>query len=186
MKTPVIRPRLLNLVIFIFLCLASIRCNNDPGAKPAEKKDQPQLTLEEEKRLILMDNDYVYSLVAARQDALAIASELDAQDAKRGNLSHRKISGEIVYSIADTIRHPGVTRKDDPGIYVFNFANNRGFAIISGDERIPGRLGWSGMGTLDENPNPALDCSFPGWFHFFKSRDVTSKICVVTISTLVC
>ncbi len=47
-------------------------------------------------------------------------------------------------------------RKNDPGFYVFNFTNKSGFALISGDKRIAGRLGWSGNGTIDNNPHAGL------------------------------
>lgn len=41
-------------------------------------------------------------------------------------------------------------KSNDPGFHVFNFSDNNGFAIISGDKRAFGRLGWSGKGKLEK------------------------------------
>jgi hypothetical protein len=139
-------------VIAILFSVLLSRCN-DSGLKPKEKIDQPDLTVEEQKRLILLDTNYVYSLDAAKQDAAAVAAELDDEDEKNGIKVTRSISEIKSYSILDTVQYPSeVNRKNDPGIYVFNFTDKNGFAIISGDKRIMGRLGWSGKGTVDANP----------------------------------
>ncbi len=90
-------------------------------------------------------------MAAAKQDAQSIASELDAADAKKGKNIHRTISEEIGISIPDTIRYPKTNRagKNDPGFYIYNFSDNNGFVIISGDKRAFGRLGWAGNGKID-------------------------------------
>ncbi len=134
-----------------------LRCN-DSSVKPAQNKlDQPDLTADEVKRLILLDTNYVYSMTSATNDALQIAAELDQEDFRKGKNVNRSISRVISYSIPDTIRFPkSVNRKSDPGFYVFNFSGDNGFAIISGDERVLGRLGYSGKGTLDNSPHTGL------------------------------
>jgi hypothetical protein len=143
--------------LLMIILLSTLLGCLDNNFRPKSKSDQPDLTLEEQKRLILLDANYVYSLDAARHDATVIAAELDAEDAKKGIKVVRRISEVKTYSILDTIQYPGeVNRKNDPGIYIFNFTNNRGFAIISGDERIMGRLGWSDNGKIDNNPNPGI------------------------------
>ena len=46
-----------------------------------------------------------------------------------------------------------------PEVYLFNFADDRGFAIVSGDDRVPGVLGYSGDGNLGDtidNPGTAI------------------------------
>ncbi|MFM9838604.1 MAG: C10 family peptidase [Cyclobacteriaceae bacterium] len=147
----------LRIALLIATVLSALIGCNDSGLKPKEKIDQPDLTVEEQKRLILLDTNYVYSLDAAKQDGAAVAAELDTEDAKKGIKVIRSISEVKTYSILDTVLYPGaINRKNDPGIYVFNFSNDNGFAIISGDERIMGRLGWSGKGKLDNNPNPGV------------------------------
>ncbi len=140
------------MLSFIFF-----RCNEVGIKTPQKKLDQPELTTEEVKRLILLDTNYVYSLASATKDAAQIATELDQSDLRKGKNIKRSISQVIAYSIPDTIRFPkSINRKNDPGFYVFNFSGNNGFAIISGDERVLGRLGYSGTGTLDNDPHTGL------------------------------
>jgi hypothetical protein len=126
------------------------RCN-DIGVRPGEKLNQPELTDDEIKRLVLLDSTFVYSIAEARQDALLIASELDGEDTKKGIKTIRTIEDGITVSIQDTIMFPKTdrTKSNEPGFHIFNFSNKMGFAIISGDKRAFGRLGWSGNGKIE-------------------------------------
>ncbi|MFM7431125.1 MAG: Spi family protease inhibitor [Flammeovirgaceae bacterium] len=128
-----------------------IRCK-DEGLNPEAKLNQPQLTGEEIKRLILLDSTFAYTVAEARQDAQQIAIELDIEDARKGKAIMRTIVEEITASVQDTIMYPRTDRlkSKDPGFHVFNFSDNNGFAIISGDKRAFGRLGWSGKGRLEK------------------------------------
>jgi hypothetical protein len=134
-----------------------IRCSDQsPGIIAKVKLDQPDLTQEEIKRFILLDTNFHYPLAKAKQDAITIAAELDREELKNGIETKRTIEEILSYSIPDTIYHSKSKSKVDPGVHVFNFGDNRGFAIISGDKRIEGRLGWSGNGKIDRNPHAGL------------------------------
>jgi|GEM_PF-3033735 len=158
------------LVVWGFLIVFSgafiFRCNQGSDLTP--KKNQPDLTSAEVDRLILLDTNYLYPVASATKDAIKIAADLDQEDARKGNNIKRSIGQVISYSIPDTIKFPKSTnRKNDPGFYVFNFSNNNGFAIISGDERVMGVLGSSGKGVIDNSEN-----SPSTGLRFFMSRVV--------------
>ncbi len=106
------------------------------GLQPEAKLNQPVLTAEEIKRLVLLDTTFVYTVAEARQDAQQIATELDVEDARKGKKIQRTIVEEITASVQDTIMYPKTDRlkSNDPGFHVFNFSDNNGFAIISGDK----------------------------------------------------
>lgn len=128
-----------------------LRCN-DEGLQPEAKLNQPNLTAEEIKRLVLLDSTFVYTIAEARKDSQQIATELDVEDARKGKKIRRTIVEEITAPVQDTIMYPKTDRlkSNDPGFHVFNFSDNNGFAIISGDKRAFGRLGWSGKGKLEK------------------------------------
>jgi hypothetical protein len=140
------------LAAFLFIAIGFIvsECSDThiDGRDKAER--QPVLTDEEKKRLILLESDFHYSIAEARKQALQIAAELDAADAKKGLKSKRTISQEKSFPIPDL----GVDKPsgDEPAIHIFNFSDKKGFAIISGDKRLFGRLGWSDQGIIDTDP----------------------------------
>lgn len=145
-----------SLLCFTFLfCLYA--CNTQDQLTLLKNPNQPDLTQEEIKRLILLDTNYLYSIDAATKDAIQVASELDAEDVKGGKDTKRTIKEVFSYSIPDTIKYPkSSNRKNDPGVYVFNFNDKQGFAIISSDERAQGRLAFAGKGTIDKDINPGV------------------------------
>lgn len=102
---------------------------------------------------MLLDTTFVYTVEEAKQDALLIASELDAEDAKEGKKVSRRIIEQMTVPIQDTVMYPHTDRSksNDPGFHIFNFSDQNGFAIISGDKRAFGRLGWSSQGTIDKD-----------------------------------
>jgi hypothetical protein len=143
-------PRVRFSATIILLSIFFVRCT-DTGVKPEVKLNQPDLTTDEIKRLVLLDSTFVYSANEARQDAFSVASELDMEDARKGRKTIRTIEEQITVSIQDTIMFPKTDRSksNDPGFHIFNFSNKKGFAIISGDKRAFGRLGWSGNGKIE-------------------------------------
>jgi hypothetical protein len=146
-----------SLSLFFVLLIISLGCTDSEFKSAPKKLDQPNLTFEEERRLILLDTSYRYPVESATKDALQIAAELDKTDLHKGKITKRLIGEVISYSIPDTIRFPKSSdRKHDPGFYVFNFSENKGFAIISGDKRVMGRFGYSGSGKLDNSPHTGL------------------------------
>ncbi len=84
--------------------LALMSCDVADLKLPA-KLVQPSLTIEEEKRLILLDTNYRYSLKDAQKDADLVAAELDAEDSKKGIKVKRTVSETFSYSILDTIMY---------------------------------------------------------------------------------
>lgn len=141
-------------------------CHETGDVTPESKFDNLELTAEEQERLILLDSNYFYSYEQAKADALQIAKELDAQDNKG-----RAIENVIPFSIPDTIRFPTKASEIDPGIFIFNFTGNGGFAIISSDERMPNRLGWSDNGNLDTaEPAPVFQMVLPRLINLTQKR----------------
>jgi hypothetical protein len=119
--------------------------------KPENQLEKLVLTVEEQKRLILLDTNFTYSSADAKKDAQQIADELNAKDGLK-----RTVGEAFSFAVPDTIRFPNSKRENDPGFHIFNFSNNGGFAIISADKRAPNRLGWTDAGNLDSKEPHAV------------------------------
>lgn len=99
-----------------------LRCN-DEGLQPEAKLNQPNLTAQEIKRLVLLDSTFVYTIAEARKDAQQIATELDVEDARKGKKIRRTIVEEITASVQDTIMYPktGPIEEQRPWFSCFQF-----------------------------------------------------------------
>jgi Spi protease inhibitor len=120
---------------------------------PDKKLDQPNLTIEEIKRLILLDTNYTYPQTQALNDAKIIAAQFDRED--KLNPAPRTIKQTLVVNVPDMAYPQNSNKKayaesvNVPEVYVFNYSDNRGFSIISADKRVLGILGSSSGGTID-------------------------------------
>src|SRR5882724_7988899 len=132
---------LLHVLFYCIVILITSRCDKFETAKHQTKQTQPTLNDEELRRLILLDTSFVYPLASATNDAKLIAIEFDKKD----KISHtpRSIKEVLTVNKPDQIvaqqskkSQPVAGRIEDvPEVYVFNFNDNRGYAIISADER---------------------------------------------------
>jgi len=136
-------------------------CNkNEEKVAPKASDDKvakPDLTDQEIRRLILLNDDYALPRDLAERDALMKAKEFDAHD--KDNPAPRTISEFLVANVPDS---SGVSSKHDPNdlgvpeVYVANFADNRGYVIMSADQRAYGILGYAASGTIDSLVHPGL------------------------------
>ncbi len=67
--------------------------------------------------------------------------------------SVEKIKGDSKTEVIDT-KAEDEDPKDISDMYLFNFENEQGYVLMSGDERIPGVLAYSSMGHLGDSINP--------------------------------
>jgi len=127
--------KLLNLLLLFASIVVVGSCSNDdelvtPQAEN-EEKNTTKITVEE-----------------AQQDLLGLLAELDRDRSRSYGKLPRTIKNS--YSIRlglNESRSDG----DDPELYVFNFNDNQGYAIMSGDERIPSLIALSDSGSYDLN-----------------------------------
>lgn len=98
------------------------------------------------------------SLQEAREDLESLLSDLNEAETRSGE-STRKIIAE---SYTSTLKGSG-TRSSDQNqipIHVFNFENNQGYAVMSGDSRYPSLIALAEEGSYDEEEimsNPGTD-----------------------------
>lgn len=96
------------------------------------------------------------SLEQAQEELLNILSDVDGPPT-RDNISGRRI---IVDSYVREIKTDKTRTEDEnPYVYVFNFDNDEGYAIMSADTRIPSLLALTESGNLiegEEVDNPGL------------------------------
>ncbi len=89
--------------ILLVIIIISFNCCNDNGVKKKDSK-QPNLTNEEIKRLVLLDQDYVYPLEQAKINVLNLATQLlDSKDGIKRSIS--KIITVLPYT-ALTVKPP--------------------------------------------------------------------------------
>lgn len=111
-------------------------CTNDEPATVTERDEAPkristEITIEE-----------------ARADLEKLLSDIDTPDSRSGQ-SARTISSSYSVPLHEpTSRSEG---SDSLMIHIFNFENNQGYAIMSGDIRVPSLLALAYSGSLPED-----------------------------------
>lgn len=89
------------------------------------------------------------SIDEARADLESLLDDLERNDSRGlGTYSHRRIKS----SYAVTLSSPASRSEDADSsvIYVFNFEDEEGYAIMSGDERLPSLISLTESGSLEE------------------------------------
>jgi len=125
-----------------------------------EKVDnQPELTNEEIRRLVLLDTNYVYPIEQARINALGLAKQfLDKEDGE-SRIIDKVIIVPSRFSIDKTTQIStdfAISKPETPSLYIFNFHGDKGFLISSADKRASETLAIVGSGTIDSLSNPGL------------------------------
>lgn len=124
-------------LLWMFLVAAVVwSCANEDLEMPQETapgKTTTKITLEE-----------------AQQDLMKLLGDLD----KVRSRSEGKLPRTIKEAYSVTL-NPEKSRSDEnPEIHVFNFDNEQGFALMSGDERIPSLLALADSGSYNGNYPP--------------------------------
>lgn len=144
--------------ILLVIVIISFNCCNDNGVKKKDSK-QPNLTNEEIKRLVLLDQDYVYPLEQAKINVLNLASQLlDSKDGIKRSIS-KIITVPSLYSIngKTSIKTDfSISKPSTPSLYIANFNGEHGYLIISADKRVTEIIATVGSGTIDSLAHPGL------------------------------
>lgn len=108
-----------------------------------------------------MDNEV--SLIEAQMDLKSILRKIDKSNTRMEMNKAREIKNSF------TVRaNEYGTRSDNSSeykIHIFNFEDNNGFAIMSGDRRVPSLLALADSGSIEENgviDDPGLAIFFRG------------------------
>lgn len=106
------------------------------------------------------DDGFVNSIVTieeAEKELMAVLSEMDKAVTKGESCEVRKIAGK--FSKGTPVLTKSTGNVSDPYLHVFNFEDNNGFAIMSGDKRVAPLLVITEEGNLGEN----LETGNPGF-----------------------
>jgi hypothetical protein len=148
-------PRILLLIVATILALS--RCSD--VAEADKKPDQPNLTEAEIKRLVLLDEDYVYPLEQTKTNAMNLAAKfLDEKDGVKRSIS-KLITVPSRYSIEKKTLIKtdfSIAKPETPSLYIANFNEKDGYVILSADKRVPEIVAIVGSGTIDSLAHPGL------------------------------
>lgn len=112
--------------------------------------DQPNLTGEEIKRLVLLNTNYTYPEADAKENAVKLAGQLLKDNTVRtvANLltvpSRYSLEGKTLIKTDTAIAKPLT-----PSLYIANFANNNGYIILSADKRVTDIVGIAAGGNIN-------------------------------------
>jgi hypothetical protein len=126
------------LVVFLFACCS-----------------QEDMTNTQKPNLAKVSS-YTVSIEEAQKDLESILADVDPQT--RGASSRRTISSKYTYQVK-TDANTRADGEETPSVHIFNFADNQGYAIMSGDKRIPSLLALTDSGHIDTTTvvdNPGL------------------------------
>jgi hypothetical protein len=141
----------------IALTLVLSRCSDVTLTK--KDLNQPDLKEAEIKRLVLLDENYVYPLEQTKINALNLASEfLDKKDGIKRSIS-KIITAPSRFSIdGKTLIKTdfSVSKPETPSLYIANFNKKDGYVILSADTRVPETVAIVGSGTIDSLAHPGL------------------------------
>lgn len=109
------------------------------------------------------------SIDEARSDLKRLISDIELSDT-RSVSERRRISSEFILPIGERTRSG-----EDQWIYVFNFENNMGYAIMSSDNRVPSLIAYSESGSLDAETvvtDPGLTSFLSGMEDYYAANTV--------------
>ena len=128
------------LTLAIALLIASCSSEEELRQTPVVSSDNNVITIDE-----------------AKQDLLGLLADIETADTE-SRTSHRTIESSFTTKLGDAS-----SRSDEEAlpIHVFNFADDNGFAIMSGDKRVPSLIALAEKGsfpqdTIIDNPGLAI------------------------------
>ncbi len=111
------------------------------------------------RRLVLLDESYVYPLDQTKTNALNLSAQfLDKKDGITRRIS-KIITVPSRYSIdkKTLIKTDfSISKPETPSLYVANFNKDDGYVILSADKRVPEIVAIVGSGTIDSLAHPGL------------------------------
>ena len=146
------------MLVFIMVAVA-VSCSDEEATVTPVKEDN-------------IKTDTKISIEQARQDLLGLLADIDSERSRSYGKLPRTIKEAHSFKFGDNESRS----EETPNYYVFNFDNNQGYAIMSGDERMPSLIALTDSGSFNENDsfdNPGLDI-------FYAKLD-TGKIVITPI-----
>lgn len=136
-------------------------CNNELEINDKQVSEQIELTADEITALSVKPSDVLISEEEALEEAKELLASLDKNSLKSGTTRSLKSSEIHYYSGSSVLKSSNKSLDDSIAIYLFNFSANGqeegGFALVSGDKRLPVVFGCSNEGELDADfDNPGL------------------------------
>ena len=156
--------------VWAVMILGFIACQkNEEGLlEKEEEKVSPEKAALSAKlkawELLSVTDDMQVSLEEAKRQALAMAYQMQSQETVSGvSLFARSspISIEHVEELTDG-RAQQVYRNDskETDFYLIHFSNDKGYALVSADKRVPGVMAYNSSGDMDTDNNPGQAIMF--------------------------
>ena len=147
----------------IMLCIISCQKDEESLLKKEEDKVQPTEKTEQETSMeawkwLSVTNNTSVSMEEARKMALETAYQLQDQENVQGTSFFTRnipIKIESVRLLSKEKTQPTFrTAPKEVDFYLVHFSNDKGYALVSGDKRVPGVMAYSPHGRLDSITNP--------------------------------
>ena len=146
---------LLALIVFI-------SCTNEDGILVSENQDVP----EEEKNEV--------SIWEAQADLESLLLDIDAQSSRSQS---RNIKNSFSLPVKNRLSRSGDSVSSL--VHIFNFEDNQGYAIMSGDKRVPSLIAITESGNLTEDEeidNPGVALFLEGMENLYEDRVQPQKV----------
>ncbi len=140
------------IYLLILSLVLIVSCQGEEAQKNEAKANQPALTNEEIKRLVLLNADFTYPEADARKNAESLASQLLTPSDKIPRTVSNIITLPSYYSLKGSTRiktDAAIAKPQTPSLYIANFAGGLGYIILSADKRITDIVGVAARGTID-------------------------------------
>lgn len=122
------------------------------------------------------DNSTVITIEEARADLLGLMADLNEEGPLTRSSSMSRIENEYSIPVRTLTR---VENEELPKIHVFNFKDNKGYAIMSGDKRIPSLLAYAKLGNLSQDSvidNPGFELFIRGLDLYIKDNTLSDFV----------
>ena len=123
-------------------------------------------------------SDYVVTIDEAEKDLLCLLTDMNAGMPPTRSGEGRRISNKF------SLGTPAATHSEEeqePYVHIFNFEDEEGFAIMSGDERVPSLLAAL---TFDGSLCPESEIDNPGLAIFLSNLDAYYEECIVAAAVI--
>lgn len=137
--------------LILIAALLAVSCSSDNELLLAESQQQTRSN---------EPQTYEISRESARAELLKLLQDIDGIDTRSMSFSGlRTICSEFTVSLNETKTRSNDSNYFERPVHIFNFDDNRGYAVMSGDKRLPSLIALTESGKLqpgDEIDNPGM------------------------------
>lgn len=142
------------LYVWVLMLLGVVSCTKEETLGGSESQPNPKvthstLTPDEAERFVLLNDDYAVSKAEMLMRAKGVIAMIERGKSATKSIRRTPVLVDSLMSAPAGTKNRTIA--SNTKIYVVSFGADRGFALLAGDKRAEGVIGYSEEGTYDPN-----------------------------------